>query len=54
MEGLTHSFFQDLYKADPLVWPGELLQLMHARITPEMNESLCKVFSAEEISDALF
>jgi hypothetical protein len=54
MEGLTHSFFQDLYKVDPLIWPGELLQLIHARITPEMNESLCKVFSAEEISDALF
>jgi hypothetical protein len=54
MEGMTRSFFQYLYKADPSVEPGELLQLIHARITPEMNESLCKSFSEEEISDALF
>jgi hypothetical protein len=51
---MTCNFFQDLYKADPLVPPGDLLQFIQAEITLEMNESLCKVFSEEEISDALF
>jgi hypothetical protein len=54
MEGITCSFFQDLYEVDPLVRPGEVPQLIQGRMTPEMNESLCKFFSEEEISDALF
>jgi hypothetical protein len=54
MESMTRSFFQDLYKADPSVQPRELIQLMLARITLEMNQSLCRTFSEEEILDALF
>jgi CRISPR/Cas system-associated protein Csm6 len=54
MESMTRDFFLDLYRADPSVQPRELLQLMQTRITPEMNESMCTVFSEEEISDALF
>jgi hypothetical protein len=48
------SFFQDLYRADPTVQPDKLLQIMQPQITPEMNEALCKDFSAKEISDAIF
>jgi hypothetical protein len=54
MEGMACSFFQDLYRADPTVQPDKLLQIMQTQITPEMNEALCKDFSAKEISDALF
>jgi hypothetical protein len=54
MEGMACKFFQDLFRADPVVKPDELLQIIQPKITTEMNEALCKEFSEKEISDALF
>jgi hypothetical protein len=54
IEGMACKFFQDLYGADPAVQPEELLQLIQPQITPEMNGLLCREFTKEEISDALF
>jgi hypothetical protein len=51
---MATDFFKNLYHADPGVVPDELINLTEPKITPEMNECLCKEFSDEEISDALF
>jgi len=48
------GFFRDLYPADSNVDPSELTELMNMKITDDMNEALCRSFSVEEISDALF
>jgi hypothetical protein len=54
MEGMTTTFFHDLYTADPSVAPEVLVQLFRPIITEEMNSLLCKEFSDDEIGDALF
>ena len=51
---LATDFFGDLYKRDISLDPAILLNLLDNVVTEEMNESLCRQFSAEEISDALF
>ena len=48
------DFFRDLYSTDSNIDPSELIELMNTKITDDMNEALCRTFSAEEISDALF
>jgi hypothetical protein len=54
MRKLATDFFGDLYKRDTSLDPAILLNLLDTVVTEEMNESLCRQFSAEEISDALF
>jgi hypothetical protein len=54
MGNIARDFFQQLYTQDPSVYPHDLLQIVEPQITEEMNESLCKEFSGEEILDALF
>jgi hypothetical protein len=54
MGSMTRDFFQQLYNQDPTVCPQELLQLIEPKFTDEVNESLCKDYSEEEISNALF
>jgi hypothetical protein len=51
---MATDFFKNLYHADLGMVPDELINLTEPKITPEMNECLCKEFSEEEISDALF
>jgi hypothetical protein len=52
MENMTREIFQHLYRADPNVWPQELLLLTKPKITQDMNIDLCKEFSAYEVGDA--
>lgn len=47
-------FFRDLYTADPQVDPSVLVDLTERKITDDINDVLCRNFSADEISDALF
>jgi hypothetical protein len=54
MESLTTNFFKELYTADPAVQPNQVIDLFQPLITEEMNVDLCKEFSDEEISNALF
>ena len=54
LQTMALDFFRDLYSADSNVDPSELTELMNTKITDDMNEALCRTFSAEEISDALF
>jgi hypothetical protein len=54
MESLTTNFFKELYTADPAVQPNQVIDLFQPLIIEEMNVDLCKEFSDEEISNALF
>jgi len=53
MTGMV-NYFADLYMKDPAVDPQQVTQLMTPCITEEMNVDLCKPFTEEEISNALF
>lgn len=54
MQSMSVEFFKDLFSADNMVDPTELVDLVESKISDDMNEALCKQFSVEEISDALF
>jgi hypothetical protein len=54
MKHMVTDFFSNLYAADPGVLPDELLELTETKISEEINLELCKEFTEEEISDALF
>ena len=47
-------FFTKLYTIDDLVEPDLIIDNLQARVNDDMNISLYKDFSNEEISDALF
>jgi len=51
---MSVDFFHDLYTADSNVDPSELVDLMSTKITDDMNEAMCRDFSVDEISNALF
>jgi hypothetical protein len=54
LKDMTNDYFQKLYQADPMVLPDNVIELVEEQIDGEMNMSLCKEFTKEEISDALF
>jgi hypothetical protein len=54
LEQLAFNFFKSLYEADPRVCSNELLELVGAKVTDEMNTQLCREFTEKENSDALF
>jgi hypothetical protein len=54
MEALALQFFQDLYTADQSVDSHDLIQLFEPKNLGETNGDLCREYSDEKISDALF
>jgi hypothetical protein len=54
MERMATSYFKELFTRDPSLISDDLVGLFQGKVTPEMNEALCKDFSDEEIGDALF
>jgi hypothetical protein len=54
MAQMVTSFFKMLYEADLVVLPNEVTSLFQPSITDAMNDGLCKEFTVEEISMALF
>jgi hypothetical protein len=54
MQRMTVSYFKSLYTRDPSLSHTSITDLVQEKITEEMNDQLCKEFSDEEISDALF
>jgi hypothetical protein len=54
MERLATSYFQTVYKRDPSLHSSPVVGLFAELISEETNENLCKPFSVEEVSDALF
>jgi hypothetical protein len=51
---MTTEFFKELYTKDNTVNPSLILDKIHATVSQDMNEQLCKEFTETEISDALF
>lgn len=54
MERMATSFFKELFKRDPSLKPDGIINLLHKRVTDDINAELCKEFSEKEIADALF
>jgi hypothetical protein len=54
MERLDTSYFQTVYNRDPSLHSSPVVGLFVEVISEETNENLCKPFSLEEVSDALF
>lgn len=54
LEQMATAFFQKLYTKDHSVTPAEVVDLLKSLVDEPMNLELCKPFSDEEISDALF
>jgi hypothetical protein len=54
MERMATSYFKELFTRDPSLQSDNLVHLFQEKVTPEMNEALCKDFTDDEIGDALF
>jgi hypothetical protein len=54
MERMAVSFFKDLYLVEPGVNTEEVVNLFQPIIYDATNSNLCKEFTTDEISDALF
>jgi hypothetical protein len=54
MERMANSYFQSVYTRDPTIVTQPVVDLFAKLITDEVNGELCKPFSVEEISDAIF
>jgi hypothetical protein len=54
MERMASSYFQELFTRDPSLNANDLVNMTQERVSAAMNEDLCKEFTDEEISDALF
>jgi hypothetical protein len=54
MERMASSYFKELFTRDPSLHANELVNLMQEKDTEQMNVDLCKEFTDDEISDALF
>jgi hypothetical protein len=54
MECMATSYFQSVYTRDPSIQPTPVVNLFREVISDDINAELCKPFSIEEISDAMF
>ena len=54
MRHIAQQYFEEVFTRDDCLEPEEVVNLVEAKVTDEMNLSLCKPYSNEEISDALF
>jgi hypothetical protein len=54
MERMATSYFQSVYTRDPSIYPTSVVNLFHEVLIDEVNENLCRPFTEEEISDAMF
>ena len=54
MERMATSDFQELFTWDHLLDVDILIDMTQEKVTADMNTELCKEFTEEEISDALF
>jgi hypothetical protein len=54
MERMASSYFKDIFTRDPSLNADAIIDMTQDKVTVDMNDDLCKDFSDEEISDALF
>lgn len=48
------SNFKEVSTKDPTLRPDSVLELLGVKVSDDMNSALCKDFTGEEISNALF
>ena len=51
---MTSSYFKEIFTKDPTLSPDVVLDCIQPKVSMEMNESLCRPYTEEEILDALF
>jgi hypothetical protein len=51
---MATSYFQELFTRDHLLNLDELIGMTREKVTTEMNDNMCKEFTDDEISDAMF
>lgn len=54
MERMANSYFKEIFTKDPTLTPDVVLDCITPWVTTTMNESLCKPYTEEEISNPLF
>ena len=54
MERMASSYFKEVFTKDPTLDPNEVLDTISPKVSVEMNEALCRAYTEEEISNALF
>jgi hypothetical protein len=54
MERMATSYFKSVFTRDPSIQPAPVVNLLQEVITDEVNDNLCRPFSVDEISDAIF
>ena len=54
LEALVVDFYSNLFTAQPNLEPEQIVQHVPHRVTDDMNEGLCKPFTADEVRRALF
>lgn len=54
LEDMTTEYFQKVFTVDPSLDHSKVTRLFQSKVSPEMNDSLCKEFSEEEIATAMF
>jgi hypothetical protein len=54
MERMASSYFKEIFTRDPSLNADAIINMTQEKVTVDMNDDLCKDFSDEEISDALF
>ena len=54
LHALMNSFFRNLYTDEENIDPKDILELVTARVSVDMNKDIVKPYTDEEISDALF
>lgn len=54
MEKMATQYFREMYTADPNLDHSKTTQLIKEKVSISMNENLCKDFTEEEISLAMF
>lgn len=54
LENMATEYFKNLFSADSTLDHSKVTRLIHQKVSPDMNEGLCKDFSDEEIANAIF
>jgi hypothetical protein len=54
MASMTRIFYEQLYTSEGVTNMGEVIDVIPAKITTEMNNNLLKPFKVEEVRSALF
>ena len=54
MERMATSYFKELFTRDPSLNSDVLINITQEKVTPAMNDALCRDFTDEEISDSMF